>query len=121
MASCKTGVGRFTARSIAAVLRALPETEGSYQEVVRQASEYGVAISQSTFSKWVTNGRAGKRHTRYARFAQQYDRLRRCGPTWAWKPSASGRIWTSPVPRPSCWVSFPGPPWPPTLCKNGTP
>ncbi len=42
-------------------------------------------------------------------------------PTWAWRPSASGPIWPSPAPRPSCWGSFPGRPWPPTRCKQGTP
>ncbi len=46
---------------------------------------------------------------------------RRCEPTWAWRPSASGPIWPSPAPRPSCWGSFPGRPWPPTRCKQGTP
>ena len=47
--------------------------------------------------------------------------FRRCGPIWAWRPSASGPAWPSPAPRPSCWVSFPGPPWLPTRCKNGAP
>ena len=46
---------------------------------------------------------------------------RRRGPTWAWRPNANGRIRPSPAPRPSCWVSFPGPPWPLTRCKKGTP
>ena len=47
--------------------------------------------------------------------------FRRCGPTWAWKPNASGPTWPSPAPRPSCWGSSPGPPWPPTGCKNSAP
>ena len=37
------------------------------------------------------------------------------------RPSASGPIWPSPAPRPPCWGSSPGPPWPPTGCKKGTP
>ena len=47
--------------------------------------------------------------------------FRRCEPIWAWRPSASGRTWPSPAPRPSCWASFLGPPWPPTLCRNVIP
>ncbi len=46
--------------------------------------------------------------------------FRRCGPTWAWRPSASGPTWPLPAPRLSCWGSSPGPPWPPTRCKNDT-
>ena len=42
-------------------------------------------------------------------------------PTWAWKPNASGPTWPSRAPRPSCWESSPGPPWPPTGCKNSAP
>ena len=42
-------------------------------------------------------------------------------PTWAWRPSASGRTAPSPAPHPSCWGSSPGRPWPPTRCKQGTP
>ena len=37
------------------------------------------------------------------------------------KPNASGPTWPSPAPRPSCWESSPGPPWPPTGCKNSAP
>ena len=29
--------------------------------------------------------------------------FRRCEPTWAWRPSASGPTWPSPAPRRSCW------------------
>ena len=38
-----------------------------------------------------------------------------------WRPSASGPTWPSPVPHPSCWVSSPGPPWPPTSCNKSIP
>ncbi len=72
---------RFTAPNIAAVLRALPDTDGTYHDVIRQVSEYGVALSPSTLSKWVSNGRAdikaNRRQTAYARFAQKYDQLKR--------------------------------------------
>ena len=47
--------------------------------------------------------------------------FRRCGPTWAWRPNASGPTGPSPHHPPPCWGSSPGPPWPPTRCKNGTP
>ena len=46
--------------------------------------------------------------------------FRRCGPTWAWRPSVSGPTGPLPAPRPSCWGSSPGSPWPPTRCKNDT-
>ena len=72
---------RFTGPNIAAVLRALPDTDGTYHDVIRQVSEYGVALSPSTLGKWVSNGRtdirAKKRQTAYARFAQKYDQLKR--------------------------------------------
>ena len=72
---------RFTAPNIAAVLSALPETDGTYHDVIRQVSEYGVALSPSTLSKWVSTGRAdikaNRRQTAYARFAQKYDQLKR--------------------------------------------
>ena len=72
---------RFTAPNIAAVLRALPDTDGTYHAVIRQVSEYGVALSPSTLGKWLSNGRAdikaNKRQTAYARFAQKFDQLKR--------------------------------------------
>ena len=36
---------------------------------------------------------------------------RRCGLTWEWRPSASGRTWPLPAPRRPCWDSSPGPLW----------
>lgn len=45
MASKAKGVGHSTALNIAAVLRALPETHRAYQEVLREASKYGVNVS----------------------------------------------------------------------------
>ena len=72
---------RFTAPNIAAVLRALPETDGTYHDVIRQVSEYGVALSPSTLGKWVSNGRAdikaNKRQTAYARFVLKFDQIKR--------------------------------------------
>ncbi len=79
MANNTKGIGSFTTDNIVAVLRALPDTDGSYIEVIEQAKEYNASVSKSTLSKWVTNGRADikadKRQTAYARFAQRYDAL----------------------------------------------
>ena len=79
MASNTKGVGHFTTDNIVAVLRALPETDGTYAQVLEQVREQGASVSQPTLSNWVTNGRAdikaGKRQTAYARFAQRYDSL----------------------------------------------
>ena len=72
---------RFTAPNIAAVLRALPDTDGTYHDVIRQVSEYGVTLSPTTLGKWVSKGRsdikANKRQTAYARFALKFDQLKR--------------------------------------------
>ncbi len=72
---------QFTAPNIAAVLRALPDTDGTYNDVVRQVREYGVTLFPTTLGKWVSKGRtdlkANRRKTAYARFAQKYDQLKR--------------------------------------------
>ena len=74
------GVGYFTAENIVGVLRALPETDGTYAEVVEQASEYGVTISKTVLGKWVAQGhrdlQAGKRQRAFARFAAMYDEIK---------------------------------------------
>ena len=44
--------------------------------------------------------------------------FRRCAPTWVWRPTASGPTWLSLAPRPSCWASSPGLPWPRTPCNK---
>ena len=79
MASNTKGTGYFTAENIVAVLRALPETDGTYNEVIKRAGEYGRDVSQHTLGKWVSTGRtdlkAGKRQTAFARFAQRYDQV----------------------------------------------
>ena len=48
MASNTKGIGYFTAENIVAVLRALPETDGTYGEVTNHAREYGGDVSQHT-------------------------------------------------------------------------
>ena len=74
------GIGYFTGENLAAVLRALPETDGTYDEVIERARDYGAEVTRHTLSKWLTSGRKdgkmGKRTTAFARFAQHYDELR---------------------------------------------
>ena len=35
------GVGLFTAKNIVAVIRAIPESDGTYRDVARKAEQYG--------------------------------------------------------------------------------
>ena len=80
MVKHSTGVGYFTAENIVAVLRALPETDGTYAEVVKQAREYGSTISKAVLGRWVAEGhhdlQASKRQTAFARFTAMYDRIK---------------------------------------------
>ena len=73
------GVGYFTTENIVAVLRALPEIDGTYGEVAKQAAGYGSDVSQRTIGKSVSTGRkdlkAGKLQSAFARFAQQYEQI----------------------------------------------
>ena len=79
MPSLTKGVGSFTADHIVAVLRALPETDGTYVQVVARATENGAQLSATTLGKWITTGRAdiqaGVSHSAYARFSQRYDSI----------------------------------------------
>ena len=79
MPSIKNAVGSFTADQIVAVLRALPETDGTYAQVIACATEHGAQLSVTTLGKWLTTGRAdieaGNAQTAYARFSQRYDSI----------------------------------------------
>ena len=79
MASFIKGIGSFTTDNIVAILRALPETDGTYIQVVALATEKGAQLSTNTIGKWITNGRAdiqaGKSQTAYGRFSQRYDSI----------------------------------------------
>ena len=79
MASFINGIGAFTTDNIIAILRALPETDGTYIQVVALATENGAQLSTNTLGKWITNGRpdiqAGKSQTAYGRFSQRYDSI----------------------------------------------
>ena len=41
MSNTTRGVGLFTAENIVAVLRAIPESDGTYRDVARKAEKYG--------------------------------------------------------------------------------
>ena len=58
MPSITKGVGSFTADNIVSILRALPETNGTYAQVIARAAEHGAQLSATTLGKWVTTGRA---------------------------------------------------------------
>ena len=51
------GVGLFTAENIVAILRAIPESDGSYRDVARKAEQYGSTVHYHTISNWVRHGR----------------------------------------------------------------
>ena len=73
------GVGLFTAENIVGILRAIPESDGSYREVARKAEQYGSTVHYHTISNWVRHGRAdveaGQASTAYARFTKRYQDL----------------------------------------------
>ena len=57
MASNTYGIGYFTTENIVAVIRALPETDGTYAEVVKRARDYNADVSRHSLGKWVSTGR----------------------------------------------------------------
>ena len=80
MASHSQGIGLFTAENIAAMLQAIPDSNGTYADIARKAQEHGAILSPYTISSWVNRSRADIRarrnNTAYARSAKQYDQLR---------------------------------------------
>ena len=80
------GVGLFTAENIVAVIRAIPESDGTYRDVACKAEQYGGNVHYHTIAGWLSHGRAdlaaGKPSTAYARFTKQYQDLvaQHCGP-----------------------------------------
>ena len=73
------GVGLFTAENIVAVIRAIPESDGTYRDVARKAEQYGGTFHYHTISNWTSHGRAdlaaSQPSTAYARFTKQYQDL----------------------------------------------
>ena len=74
-----SGVGAFTAETIVAILRALPDTNGTYAEIISRATAQGAQLSATTLGKWVRVGRAdieaGLSQTAFARFTKRYDAM----------------------------------------------
>ena len=73
------GVGLFTAENIVAVIRAIPESDGTYRDVARKAEQYGGNLHHQTIANWVRHGQAdteaGKPSTAYARFTKLHQDL----------------------------------------------
>ena len=44
------GVGLFTAENIVAVMRAIPESDGTYRDVARKAEQYGGNFHHQTIA-----------------------------------------------------------------------
>ena len=86
MQSMSKGIGLFTAENIIAIIKAIPETNGTYEAVAQRANEKGADVTPHTIANWVTTGnadiRARKPNTAYARFAKRYSELnkRHCQP-----------------------------------------
>ena len=76
MPNTTRGVGLFTAENIVAVIRAIPESDGTYRDVARKAEQYGGNVQYHTISNWASHGRAdveaGQPSTAYARFTKLY-------------------------------------------------
>ena len=76
----------FTAENIVAVIRATPESDGTYRDVARKAEQYGGYVQYHTISNWISHGRAdmeaGQTSTAYARSTKRYRKLvnEHCGP-----------------------------------------
>ena len=79
MTTSSKGVGKFTAKNLVAVFRALPESNGTYHDVSRIAKEYDGDVHHNTIAGWIQAGttdlRANKNATAYARFTKIYQEL----------------------------------------------
>ena len=79
MPNTTRGVGLFTAENIVAVIRAIPESDGTYRYVARKAGQYRGTVHDHTISNWLSHGRAdveaGQPSTAYARFTKRYREL----------------------------------------------
>ena len=74
-------VGEFRAENLVAILRAIPQTDGTYSAVATKAREYGSTVLASTLDEWIQEGRddliAGDSETAFARFATAYEERKR--------------------------------------------
>ena len=85
MSANPTAIGLFTADNIAAILGAIPDSNGTYADIADIATNRGADVSPRTLAKWIVRGRQElerKKTTALARFAKLYDdRLNQhCGP-----------------------------------------
>ena len=81
------GVGLFTAENIVAAIRAIPESDGTYQDVARKAEQYGGNFHYHTIARTGSDTarlilKPGQPSTAYARFTKRYQDLidEHCGP-----------------------------------------
>ena len=62
-----------------AVIRAIPESDGTYRDVARKAEQYGGYVQYHTIAGWLSHGRAdvaaGQPSSAYARFTKMYQEL----------------------------------------------
>ena len=76
MTTPNRGVGKFTTQNLVAVLRAIPESNGTYADVARVAEDYDGDVRSHTIANWIQAGNADMRNgnnaTAYARFAKIY-------------------------------------------------
>ena len=74
-------VGEFRAENLVAILRAVPQTDGTCSEVASKAHEYGSTVLGSTLDEWIREGRedliAGDTETAFARFVTAFDERNR--------------------------------------------
>ena len=79
MPNTTRGVGLFTAENSVAVIRAIPESDGTYRDIARKAEQYRGTVHDHTISGWLSHGRAdveaGQPSTAYARFTKRYREL----------------------------------------------
>ena len=68
---------QFTADNIVGILRAVPESDGSFKDVSDKAEGHGVSVSPLTIGCWVLWGREAIRRLdvtkAHAQFAREYD------------------------------------------------
>lgn len=80
MTTPNRSVGKFTAQNIVAVLRAVPESNGTYADVTRVAEDCDGDVHSGTIANWVQAGNADIRNGDNVRFAKIYkDRLKEQG------------------------------------------
>ena len=79
MPNTTRGVGLFTTENIVAVIRAIPESDGTYRDVARKADQYGGNVHYHTIAGWLSHGRAdvaaSQPSSAYARFTKLYQDL----------------------------------------------